>query len=394
MPQSYVFITIILSLISSAHAQIPAEIPLWSHGAPRAQGSDPVDTPTLRVYLPDLDKANGTAMVVCPGGGYHIVAIDHEGAQAARMLNRAGITAFVLRYRLQPKYLPADSLVDAQRAIRWVRHHAVEYKLDSHRVGIMGFSAGGHLTSAVGTHNDNGDSLALDPIDQQSCRPDFMAVCYPVISKELYSGGYDSTNLVVTEQTPPTFLFHTTEDTGVVPENSVRFYQALVAKKVPAELHIFASGPHGVGLAPGDPAAGQWPTLLTTWLRAGNWLTSAKRVPVSGKITLDGRPLQWAWITFVPVSNDTQPVAFAFLAGQADGSYNLDTTHGPTPGKHRIEIRQVGTILGPAPTLNDTIVLVGPGSKINAEVDIKEGEKTTLNFTIDHNEHDGSIKID
>lgn len=383
MAPGWIAIPLVLVLASAALAQIPPEIPIWPDGHANIKGGEPIDLPALRVYAPESGKGNGAAMIVCPGGGYHVVAIDHEGAQAARMLNRAGVTAFVLRYRLKPKYTPADALADAQRAVRWVRHHAGEYGVDPRRVGVMGFSAGGHLTSAVGTHNDEGDSSAADPIDRQSSRPDFLAACYPVIGKELYSGGYDSTNLAVTEQTPPAFLFHTTEDTGVVPENSVRFYQALVAKKVPAELHIFAGGPHGVGLAPGDPAAGRWPELLTTWLRAGKWLTSAQRVPVKGTLTLNGKALQWAWVTFVPVGDDAEnrPVASAFLPGRADGSFSFDAAHGPTPGKHRVEIRQVGTVLGPAPTLDDVVLLSGPGTGRDIEVDVKEGENV-VNFAV------------
>lgn len=380
MNRALALLVLAISLPARA-ADIPPEIPLWPDGAPGAKGADSVDVPTLRVYAPEPGKANGAAVVVCPGGGYHVVAIDHEGAQAARHLNRSGVTAFVLRYRLKPNYTPADSLADAQRAVRWVRHHAAEYHVDPARVGAMGFSAGGHLTSAVGTHNDPGQPDAPDPVDRQSSRPDFLVLAYPVIGRELYSGGFDSTDPAVTSDTPPAFLFHTTEDAGVVPENSVRFYRALVENKVPAELHIFAAGPHGVGLAPGVPGLGQWPDLLSAWLRDGKFLTPAPRVPVSGKLTLDGKPLQWAWVTFVPTGPDadSRPVASAFLPGRADGSYSLDAAHGPTPGPHRVEVRQVGTVLGPAPTLDDFVTLAGPESGL--VVEIKEGQNT-LDFNL------------
>jgi dienelactone hydrolase len=323
-------------------------------------------------------------MVVCPGGGYSIVAIDHEGAQAARELNRHGIAAFVLRYRLKPNnYTPADSLVDAQRAVRWVRAHAEEYKIDPARLGIMGFSAGGHLASNVGTHNDPGRPDAADPVERQSSRPDFLVLAYPVIAKELYSGGFESTDLAVTPETPPTFLFHTTEDSGVTAENSIRFYSALLKAKVPAELHVFAAGPHGVGLGPGDPeGTGQWPALLANWIKAGKWQTPAKRVPVAGAVKVGGEPLAWGWVTLVPTGPDAhrRPVATAFLVGRGDGAYSIDAAHGPVPGPYRVEIRRIGTVLNGSPTLSDVEVVAGPQSGL--AVEIEEGGEARIDLDL------------
>jgi acetyl esterase/lipase len=201
------------------------------------------------------------------------------------MLNAAGVTAFVLKYRLGPKYRHPIELGDAQRAIRLVRARAAELGVAPDRIGIMGFSAGGHLAATAGTHFDAGKPDAADPIDRAGCRPDFLILAYPVISFDpaiAHSGSVRnllgenpdpklledlSNDLRVTAATPPTFLFHTNADTGVVAENSVRFYLALRRAKVPAELHIFENGPHGVGLALGDPSLSAWPTLLTNWLR-------------------------------------------------------------------------------------------------------------------------------
>ena len=266
----------------------PETILLWPDGAPGALGQEDGDRPTLTIYR--ARQPSGASVVVAPGGGYGALASNHEGRQVANLLNAAGVTAFVLKYRLGPRYHHPIELGDAQRAIRLVRARGQEFGLASDRIGMMGFSAGGHLTATAGTHFDAGKADASDPIDRVSCRPDFLILAYPVISfdpaiahggsvRNLLGENPDpkliedlSNDLRVTPQTPPTFLFHTNADTGVVAENSVRFYLALRRNKVPAELHIFENGPHGVGLALGDPALSQWPVLLTNWLR-GRGLT-------------------------------------------------------------------------------------------------------------------------
>ena len=261
---------------------------LWPEGAPGALGKEDADRPTLTLYR--ARQPSGAAVIVAPGGGYGALASNHEGRQVANLLNAAGVTAFVLKYRLGPKYHHPIELGDAQRAIRLVRARAQEFGVASDRIGIMGFSAGGHLAATAGTHFDAGKAAATDVIDRASCRPDFLILAYPVISfdpaiahsgsvRNLLGDNPDpkliedlSNDLRVTPETPPTFLFHTNADTGVVAENSVRFYLALRRAKVPAEMHIFENGPHGVGLALGDPALAAWPTLLTNWLR-GRGLT-------------------------------------------------------------------------------------------------------------------------
>ncbi len=268
----------------------PEEVPLWPNGAPGALGTDDADKPTLTLYRA-ARGANGTAVVVAPGGGYGALAMDHEGRQVVAYFNAMGVTAFVLKYRLGPKYHHPIQLGDAQRAIRIARSRASELGILANRIGMMGFSAGGHLTATAGTHFVDGKPDAADPIDRLSSRPDFLILGYPVISLDAAIGHAGSRrNLLgdtpdpklvedlsldtrVTAQTPPTFLFHTNADTGVPPENSVRFYLALRRAKVPAEMHIFENGPHGVGLALGDPALGTWPVLLTNWLRGRGLLT-------------------------------------------------------------------------------------------------------------------------
>ena len=265
-------------------------VPLWTGSAPGALGTEDRDRPTLTVYLPGRD-AVPTAVIVCPGGGYGALADNHEGRQVANWLNSMGIAAFVLKYRLGPRYHHPVELGDAQRAIRMVRSRAHELGIAVDRVGIMGFSAGGHLASSAATHFDAGVDNAADPIDRQSSRPDFTILGYPVISfttpyahagsrKNLLGESPDpklvesmSSELQVTPQTPPTFLFHTDGDTGVPSENSVLYYLALRKNKVPAEMHIFEKGPHGVGLAMRDPALSLWPPLLANWLRGRGLLS-------------------------------------------------------------------------------------------------------------------------
>jgi acetyl esterase/lipase len=286
---------LMLALTLGAPDEKPKVELLWPKGAPGAVGTEERDKPSLTFYLPPADKANGTAVVVCPGGGYGGLATGHEGKDPAQWLNRHGIAAFVLRYRLGPRYHHPAPMQDAQRAMRLVRSRAKEWNLDPKRIGIWGFSAGGHLASTVATHFDDGRSDADDPIDRVSCRPDFAILCYPVITmRPRVTHGGSRRNLLgdkpdealvmslcndeqVTEKTPPTFLFHTNEDKVVLPENSIRFYRALCQKKVPAELHIYEKGRHGVGLGVGLGAVSAWPEQLAGWLKTRGLLAAEKR---------------------------------------------------------------------------------------------------------------------
>jgi acetyl esterase/lipase len=265
--------------------EMPEAMLLWPEGAPGAKGSEDDDKPGLWIYLPPKEKANGAAVVVCPGGGYGHLAYGHEGKEIADLLNSQGVAAFVLRYRLAPKYGQPSPMLDVQRALRTVRANATKWNVNPKRVGVMGFSAGGHLASTAATHFDAGKSDSKDPIDQMSCRPDFAILCYPVVtmgteythkgSEKNLLGESPDPKLVefyanhkqVTADTPPTFMFHTDEDRGVVPENSVMFYLALRKAKVPAELHIYGTGPHGIGLGKDLPLVASWSNLLIDWMR-------------------------------------------------------------------------------------------------------------------------------
>jgi len=287
-----------LALACAALAQPPSapkpEL-LWPDGAPGAQGTEDIDRPTLTPYVVPAGRGTGTAVIVCPGGGYQGLATDKEGTQIAQWLNSLGVSAFVLKYRLGPKYHHPVELSDAQRAIRIVRSRASDYRLMPNRIGIMGFSAGGHLASTAGTHFETVNGNASDPLDKASSKPDFLILCYPVITMGPLTHGGSKRNLLgdnagdaklveylsnetqVTAQTPPTFLFHTTNDNTVPVENSVMFYSALRKAGVPAELHIYERGPHGVGLAQTDEALAGWPSRLADWLRVQGLLNSAPK---------------------------------------------------------------------------------------------------------------------
>jgi len=284
---------LLLSFVLAAQPDPPKPELLWPSGAPGALGTQDEDQPSLTPFVVPSGLGTGTAVIVCPGGGYQNLSMDKEGYQVAQWLNSIGVTAFVLKYRLGPRYHHPIELGDAQRAIRTVRSKAAAYRVLPDRIGIMGFSAGGHLAATAGTHLEAVNASAADPVDQASSRPDFLVLCYPVIS---FAGTFThrdsmlnllgenpsaalvaglSNELQVTPQTPPTFLFHTTTDTSVPAENSVLFYMALRKAGVPAEMHIYERGPHGVGLAPTDEALSTWPARLADWLRVRGLLNAA-----------------------------------------------------------------------------------------------------------------------
>lgn len=289
-----------LSLISillcnTARAILPITESLWPAGPGGQDRPDPNLSACVTFYVPDPNNAIGTAVVVCPGGGYTHLAMDHEGQQVAAWLNRIGVLAVVLRYRhngLGFKH-PAP-LQDAQRAIRLTRYRAESLGIKQNRIGILGFSAGGHLASTVGTHFAEHNQVLGDPVDRVSSRPDFMILIYPVItlyepychtgSKRNLLGDRPDPDLVaylsserqVDSNTPPTFLVHGSGDKAVPVENSILFFETLRKAGVKAEMHIFTDDRHGFGLGAGTPA-GQWPGLCEVWMRAMGML------PVGGR---------------------------------------------------------------------------------------------------------------
>ena len=278
--------TLLLLSLTFSRAEMQKPVPLWPDGAPGALGSSASDIPTLTPYLPDGTNSSGAAMVICPGGGYGALA-PHEGNDYALWLNQHGVTCFVLKYRLGSNgYRHPAMLNDAARAVRWVRAHADEFKVDARRVGIMGSSAGGHLASTLVTHFDSGNASAKDPVERQSSRPDLGILCYAVISLGEFTHQGSKNNLLgktpapelvkllsnelqVTTNTPPCFLWSTFEDQAVPLENTLLFAEALRKNRVPFDLHIYQQGRHGIGLKAKPPFANPhpWAGDCLFWLK-------------------------------------------------------------------------------------------------------------------------------
>jgi alpha-L-fucosidase len=284
-------------------------IVLWPEGAPGALGKEAIDIPTLTPYLPPKEKATGAAIVICPGGAYQNLA-PHEGEPVAKWLNENGVAGFVLKYRIAPRYHHPAPLQDANRAIRTVRARAADWGIDRARIGILGFSAGGHLASSAGTHFDAGKPDAADPIERASSRPDLMVLVYPVVTMKQFTHAGSKRNLLgenppddlvallsneeqVTSRTPPAFLIHTMNDAAVPIENSAQFAAALRKAGVPYEFHTFESGPHGFGLGQNLPDVSAWPALCANWLRRHGFAAPAVRPPAALAPTPTKQQLAW-----------------------------------------------------------------------------------------------------
>ncbi len=236
-----------------------------------------VTKPTLTIYRPSADKANGTAVIICPGGGYNILAWDLEGTEIAEWLNSLGVTGIVLKYRVprrpnasKDEEQPVCSHQDAQRAMRLVRSKAAEWKLDDKKVGILGFSAGGHLAARTSTNYETLSYPAIDEADKLSGRPDFSILIYPayLVTKDMTAL---TPMIAVNDKTPPAFLAHAYDD-GVTADSSVQYFLALKRNKVPAELHVYSKGGHGYGMRPSKNAVVTWPARCEEWLKAGEWV--------------------------------------------------------------------------------------------------------------------------
>lgn len=301
MKQAFIILGILLLSASIIFSQ-DHKLQLWEGKLPnsndvkiieKADTSDiiriqQVDRPNIEVYLPSKKYMTGEAVVICPGGGYSIIAYHWEGIDVAKWFNSKGIAAIVLKYRLphtannvEGKLSP---FLDAQRAMRITRFNADKWGIDPNKIGVMGFSAGGHLASTLGTHYSE-DFFVTDKIDSVSARPDFMILMYPVItfrepylhrgSREFLIGRTEDSKLIdyysgelnITAETPPTFLIHADDDTVVPVENSLMFYKKLHENEIPVEMHIFPEGGHGFGLAIGKEGAEQWKELCFSWIK-------------------------------------------------------------------------------------------------------------------------------
>lgn len=295
------FIVCILLFVNMGFSQ-SLTIPLWEKEVPNSKKSiekekhevseilriSKVQVPSMEVFLPAKRSANGKAVIICPGGGYGMLAYDWEGTDVAKWFNSQGIAAFVLKYRLpQSKSIIVQNeapLQDAQRAIRQVRYNAEKWNIDKNKIGVIGFSAGGHLASTLGTHYNYDTLNAKDDIDKLSARPDFMMLIYPVITMHLlhtHKGSrnnllgktpsdelvnFYSNELHINNNTPPTFIVHSTDDKVVPVENSLRFFECLKQSDVFSELHVYPYGGHGFGLAIGRDYLQSWTQRLADWL--------------------------------------------------------------------------------------------------------------------------------
>lgn len=381
-------VELLVAAVCCAPALEPAQVPpatyLWPDGAPGAVGEEEADKPCIFIYPASEETRTGAAIVVCPGGGYAGHAMDYEGHHIAKFYQSHGVTAALLRYRLGERYRHPAPLQDVSRAIRTLRSRADELQVDKNRVGVIGFSAGGHLASTVSTHYDTGDAKADDKIERESSRPSFSILCYPVISFVApYSHrgsanrllGPDATeeqlkdlsnDLQVTPDTPPAFLFHTAGDTVVPPQNSIAYAMACAENGVPVELHLFRHGPHGVGMAMKDPAASHWPELSIIWLRQMGLLTDKKRAAVQGSVSLDGQPLPSGEIAFIP-DDPNAPVGNMRFGG---GKYKFASGSEPVVGRARVEVLHNGNF-SKLPTTEAAADVAPPGL---LTVEIVEGQ--------------------
>ena len=284
------FVMILISFNTSFSYGQSAAMPIWPNGAPNAVGKESEDAPTITPFLVKQDHP-AAAVVVCPGGGYSHLSDIKEGSDVAKWLNSLGISAFVLKYRLGMRYHQPNQLLDAALALRTVRANSKQWNIDPSRIGILGFSAGGHLASTLGTHFDAGKADASDEIERVSSRPDLMILIYPVITMGEFTHKGSRTNLLgndgtpeliklysnelhVTAETPPTFLVHSVADPAVPVENSLMFADALRKAKVPFEMHLYERGPHGFGMAPGDPVLSTWTQRCAAWLAVHGFTTA------------------------------------------------------------------------------------------------------------------------
>jgi acetyl esterase/lipase len=315
-------------------------IELWPQGAPGATGTSDEDKPAIIPYLPAANQNTGTAILICPGGGFTNRATDHEGVLIAQWLKARGVAGFVLRYRIRPLYTPNDATADGQRAMRYIRSHAAEFHIAPDRIGMIGFSAGAELVSNAAYKAQAANPQAADPVERVSSQPNFQILAYGSSPMPAQAPSGDLT-------IPPTFLFCTAEDVGHL-RGMVDLYAALRKANVPVESHFFVNGEHGVGFAAGDPVLGEWPNLMFNWMRSGGFLTGDKRMPVEGIVKLDGAPLPRGYVIFTPLNrsnNLNAPVVVApvFNTGPVLGQFTVKQSQGLVPGRYRVEIRQDAT---------------------------------------------------
>jgi acetyl esterase/lipase len=341
MKLSILLVTILFSTLTlTSRAQKLADpILLWPQGAPGATGSTDEDKPAIIPFLPDASKRNGAAVLVIPGGGFTIRAVDHEGVLAAQWLRERGITAFLLRYRLRPLYSRTDWIKDGQRAVQYIRSHAQEYNISVNRVGAVGFSAGANLIADMTLNAVSAQTDASDPLDRFQTKPDFIILAYGAAQIP------DGTDPVTLASLPPTFMYGTAEDAGST-RGMLEFYTRLFRAGAPVEAHFFRNGVHGSGFALGDPTLGEWPKLMHNWMAAGGFLTDKPQTSLAGVIRLDGKPLIKGMAILTPVGEREAPPVTIYINNTGTGElgrFSMPRHQGPVVGKYRVEVRQDAT---------------------------------------------------
>jgi acetyl esterase/lipase len=331
-------VSVIIAVNTSAQ-KLSDPILLWPNGAPGATGNSDEDKPAIIPFIPEQSKQNGAAVLVVPGGGFTIRAVDHEGVLVAQWLRDHGITAFLLRYRLRPLYSRNDWIKDGQRAMQYIRAHASEYKLSMDRVGAVGFSAGATLIADMTLNTTPAQATATDPLDRFTSKPDFLILAYGSMRIPANADSIAVTSF------PPTFMYGTAEDRSSnagMQEMFARLYRA----NVPVEAHFFQNGIHGTGFALGDPVLGQWPNLLHNWLAVGGFLTNIPQTALSGVVKLDGSPLVKGMVVLTPVENRNAPPVIVYINNTGTGElgrFLVSKEQGPVEGKYRVEVRQDAT---------------------------------------------------
>jgi predicted esterase len=331
---------IFVATASIAQTQKLADpILLWPQGAPGATGTSDEDKPALIPFIPEASKRNGAAVLVIPGGGFTIRAVDHEGVLVAQWLRDRGITAFLLRYRLRPLYTRNDWVKDGQRGIQYIRSHVGEYNVSPNRVGTVGFSAGANLIADMTLNSVSAQPNSADQLERFSTKPDFMILAYGAMQ---IPAGTDSATIA---GLPPTFMYGTAEDAGST-RGMIDFYTKLFRGGVPVEAHFFRNGIHGSGFAIGDPVLGEWPELMHNWLTAGGFLTDKPQIALNGVVKLDGAPLVKGMVILTPVDIKEAPPVVVYINNTGTGEigrFSVPRSQGPVAGKYRVEVRQDAT---------------------------------------------------
>jgi len=339
-PRQLLFLVILIALSFTATAQKLADpVLLWPAGAPGATGVSDEDKPAIIPFIPEASKRNGAAVLVVPGGGFTVRAVDHEGLLVARWLNAHGIIAFLLRYRLSPLYARKDWVADGQRAMQYIRAHAATYHISADRVGAVGFSAGATLVADMTINTSAIDANATDPLDRISSKPDFLIMAYGSVRIPA------NADQAVLTAMPPTFMYGTVEDRssqGGMLEMYTRLYRA----GAPVEAHFFQNGIHGTGFALGDPVLGQWTDLLHNWLSVNGFLTERPQIPIAGVVKLDGAPLLKGMVILTPLDDKEAPPVTVYVNNTGTGKlgrFSVAKKQGPVEGRYKVEVRQDAT---------------------------------------------------